>query len=37
MVGPLADTRKAGMTEEELGAAIDVIAAVDAGNAAVVE
>ena len=27
----LADARKAGMTEEELDAAIDVIAAVDAG------
>jgi len=27
----LADTRKAGMTEEELDAAVDVIAAVDAG------
>ncbi len=28
---PLADARKAGMTEEELDAAVDVIAAVDAG------
>jgi hypothetical protein len=27
----LADARKAGMTEEELDAAVDVIAAVDAG------
>jgi hypothetical protein len=31
MVRPLADARKAGMTEEELDAAADVIAAVDAG------
>jgi hypothetical protein len=31
MVRPLADGRKAGMTEEELDAAVDVIAAVDAG------
>ena len=37
MVRPLADARKAGMTEDELDEAIDVIAAVDAGNAAVVE
>ena len=27
----LADARKAGMTEEELDAAVDIIAAVDAG------
>ena len=31
MVRPLADARRAGMTEEELDAAMDVIAAVDAG------
>jgi len=32
MVRPLADARKAGMTEEELDAEADVIAAVDAGG-----
>jgi len=29
---PLADARKAGMTEEELDTAVDVIVAVDAGG-----
>ena len=34
MVQPLADARKAGMTEEELDASVDGIAAVDAGGPA---